>query len=77
MTVTPWPTVWFVPALAVGASRALVVMVTVDGVLSTWPSFTINCATYVPGASTVNVGVGSVRLLSTALLPGARVVRLQ
>ena len=44
-TVAPWSTVWGLPATAVGAGMALVVMVTVLAALLTIPSLTINCAT--------------------------------
>src|SRR4051794_39949241 len=69
-------TVWLGPALAVGAPGAFVVIVTVAGALSTVPSFTINCATYVPARSAVKVGFGIVVLDNVAVLPVGRVIRL-
>ena len=75
-TVVRWATVWFGPALAVGASGGLVVIWTVAGALSAFPSLTINCATYVPGRSAVNVGPTAVGLLKTAELPLGTPIRL-
>src|ERR1039458_8813560 len=74
VTVVPWMTVWLGPALAVGACTVFVVMVTVEGWLLDLPSFTINCATYMPCTSAVKVGFTRFGLLSAALLPGACVV---
>src|ERR1035438_4082507 len=75
-TVVRWATVWFGPALAVGASGGLVVVWTVAGALSTFPSLTINCATYVPGRSAVNMGLTVLAALKTALLPLGTPIRL-
>jgi hypothetical protein len=79
LTIAPCATVWSGPALAVGGSRALVVIMTVDaGLLKNW-SLTINCQTKVPGASTKNVGFTAAGLLSEAvvtLLPGGALTRL-
>ena len=69
VTITPWTTVWLEPGFATGACRALVVTVTVDGWLSTVPSFTMSCATYVPARSAVNVGFTAPTLFSDAVLP--------
>src|SRR5947209_11696618 len=76
VTMALLATVWFGPALAVGGSTLLVVMVTVAAALSTFPSFTINCATYVPPTSAVNVGFTAVVLLKAAALPAGFVIRL-
>ena len=53
------------------------VMVTVTGLLSANPSFTINCTTYVPATSAKNVGETAVEEDNTALLPGARLLNDQ
>ena len=74
ITVEPWTTVWLFPALAIGGCVVFVVIVTVAAGLLRIPSLTINCATYVPAASTVKVGLTILALLRTALLPGAPVV---
>src|ERR1035441_8676763 len=71
-----WATVWFGPALAVGASGGLVVIWTVAGALAVFPSLTINCATYVPGRSAVNVGLTALAGLGTAVLPRGTPIRL-
>ena len=50
-------------------------MLTVAGLLLAYPSFTINCATNVPGRSTRNVGETPLAGKSIALLPGGLLVK--
>src|SRR5579884_1753482 len=45
------------------------VIITVAGALLTYPSLTINCATYVPGTSATKMGDTVVAPLNVALLP--------
>src|SRR5260370_708956 len=49
------------------------VMVTVTGELFAKPSFTINCAIYVPGISGTKVGLAMFGVVIRALLPGGLV----
>ena len=77
VTVVPCTTVWLGPAFAVGGGRRLVAIVTVDGGLSTLPSLTTNCATYVPARSAVKVGSTTFWRLRWAVLPAGTVMRLQ
>src|SRR5260370_32475524 len=49
------------------------VIVTVTGELFAKPSFTINCATYVPGISGTKVGLAMFGVVMSALLPGGLV----
>ena len=50
---------------------AFTVIVTVAGLLLVKPSFTINCATYVPTASATNTGDVLVADSKATLLPAA------
>src|SRR5207302_25202 len=77
-TVLPTFTVWFGPALAVGARIGLVVIITVEGSLLTRSVLvTINCATYVPGRSAVNTGFTAAGSLSVAALPAGTLSSVQ
>jgi len=53
------------------------VMVTVTGLLSANPSFTINCTTYVPVTSAKKVGATAIEEDNVALLPGGRLLNDQ
>ena len=53
------------------------VTVTVTGMLSAKPSFTINCTTYVPVTSAKKVGATAVKEDNVALLPGGRLLNDQ
>ena len=58
------------PALATGAELpTAAVMVTVDALLFTDPSFTVNAATYVPSMSATNLGFTAVASERAAVLP--------
>src|SRR5690349_21235254 len=48
-----------------------------DGLLSTFPSLTISCATYTPALSAVKVGLTTAGLLRTAALSAGMETRLQ
>jgi len=68
VTVSFTTTRWSGPALATGLLFC-VLIVTVSAALSTVPSFTINCATYVPDTSTTNVGFDAAASERIAPLP--------
>ncbi|MCB1921855.1 MAG: hypothetical protein KDJ28_18040 [Candidatus Competibacteraceae bacterium] len=51
-------------------------MVTVSGSLLTIPSFTMSCATYAPGCSSMKLGFTVVGLVSVAVLPTGTVVNV-
>ena len=53
------------------------VTVTLTGVLSANPSFTINCTTYVPVTSAKKVGATAIEEDKVALLPGGRLLNDQ
>src|ERR1041384_6362330 len=67
---------WSGPAFATG-TELVVLMTTVSGALLRAPSLTINCATKVPGRSTVNDGPALVGFTSTARLPGGTLINDQ
>ena len=67
-TVASTSTVWSCPASATGREFC-VVITAVSGTLSSCPSFTMSCTTYVPGRSTANVGFTIAGSDSSAVLP--------
>jgi hypothetical protein len=69
--------VWLGPALAIGGISVFVVIRRVVGALLNDPSFTINCAIYVPTTSAVKIGFTAVALLSIAALPAGTESKLQ
>src|SRR3954447_17145207 len=76
VTSAPWTTVWFGPALAVGAWIVFVAIETVAAALSTLPSLTTSWAIYVPARSAVKVGFTAEVLLKVAALPWGNAMRL-
>src|ERR1700736_3804072 len=59
-------------ALATGFTHDVEIM-TVDGALLATPSFTINCAIYVPALSATKVGETALAPVNVAMLPAGRV----
>src|SRR4030095_9078731 len=75
-TLASTSTVWSGPALATGREFC-VVITTVSGALSSCPSLTMSCTTYIPGRSTTNVGFTTVGSESSAVLPAGGGVTAQ
>ncbi len=70
-TVAPWPTVWSGPASATGREPDVETS-TLSGSDESSPSFTISCTWYVPGWSTVKLGMATVGSSRLAVLPAGR-----
>src|SRR5450759_2255463 len=74
--IEPITETWLGPAFATGGAFC-VVIVTVLGVLSTFPSLTTSCATYVPAMSAENEDKTAWPFCSVAPLPLGRVISVQ